>query len=161
MWAWRALPLLLLNTTRAQSLRTPKHESHYHCRCYCSTQRASAPDPQARRADLDVQDNAASPRDEGARPTQHLPPQNFTDVCPGSPRCLFTGVCCWWVWMVVRERSCSQGAPEGVAKTEARRLPTRLFDVIVAATHDPIPGTVQTDSTLVSCSNSEGEDVYA
>jgi hypothetical protein len=40
-------------------------------------------------------------------------------------------------------------------------VPTRLFDVIVAATHDPIPGTVQTDSTLVSCSNSEGEDVYA
>jgi hypothetical protein len=97
------------------------------------------------------------------RQTQHLPPQNFTDVCPGSPRCLFTGVCCWWVWMVVRERSCSQGAPEGVAKTVARRLPCQRACSMLSwrRTHDPIPGTVQTDSTLVSCSNSEGEDVYA
>jgi hypothetical protein len=58
-------------------------------------------------------------------------------VCPGSPRCLFTGVCWWWVWMVVSflNRSCSQGALEGVAKTVALRVavPTRLFDAIVAA----------------------------
>jgi hypothetical protein len=39
------LLLLLFNTTRAHTLRTPKHESH--C-CCCSTQRAHAPDPQAR-----------------------------------------------------------------------------------------------------------------
>ena len=66
--------------------------------------------------------------------------------------------------MVVRERSCSQGSTGRCREdcgAQQVAVPTRLFDVIVAATHDPIPGTVQTDSTLVSCSNSEGEDVYA
>ena len=97
----------------------------------------------------DVQDNAASQTQGRAADTLFL--RNFTlPVCvPAPPGVfepeLFTG-----------------GTGRRLAKTGAQvAVPTRLFDVIVAATHDPIPGTVQTDSTLVSCSNSEGEDVYA
>ena len=80
---------------------------------------------------------------------------------------------------VFLNRSCSQGdrkscvcpvcvpAPPGVFLPEGgSRRPgagcQRACSMLSwRRTHDPIPGTVQTDSTLVSCSNSEGEDVYA
>ena len=62
---------------------------------------------------------------------------------------------------VFLNRGCSQGGPEGGSRRPGAECQRACSMLSWRRTHDPIPGTVQTDSTLVSCSNSEGEDVYA